>query len=204
MADDDVDLAIKHYRRSIELYAEDEQQAIFIGDTWRQCLNLMVKHDKKEDALSFLDTMFPIFEMLGQAEYLHKAQLSAVILHLAKGDSVAAANARDSFREFAMSDEGEAASDLIDAFEEGNEEAIRGLVTTQTFTLLENQVGRLASKLPEICTECASDMTGARSNTRKVAPAVKADSDDDGAAGGGAGAGSAAAADPEDDMDDLM
>eukprot|EP00286_Rhodomonas_abbreviata_P005264 CAMPEP_0181330694 /NCGR_PEP_ID=MMETSP1101-20121128/24059_1 /TAXON_ID=46948 /ORGANISM="Rhodomonas abbreviata, Strain Caron Lab Isolate" /LENGTH=341 /DNA_ID=CAMNT_0023440013 /DNA_START=125 /DNA_END=1150 /DNA_ORIENTATION=- len=215
VAEEDVTVAVKRYRRGMKLYEEDDQH-IFIGDTWRHCLALLLKNDRKEEAVGLLTDMFDTFERLDQADYLHKAQLSVIILHLSRGDSVAAAAARDSFADFVMCEEGGAACDLIDAFEDGNDERVTELVAKQVFTLLDNQVARVASKLPAACIEAASDLTGARSNTKKPTAVVSLPKDDDSGGGGGGGGGAAAAAggeggvaaaaaaDDDDDMDDLM
>lgn len=104
------------------------------------------------------------------------------MVQLSKGDSVAAGRARDTYEEseFSFSKEGDAANSLIEAFDQGDVEKVKELTKTQNFTLLENQVARVAAKLADVCKETAGDMTGARTK------------------GGGGGGG-----DDEDEDDDL-
>eukprot|EP00285_Hemiselmis_virescens_P015478 CAMPEP_0173393024 /NCGR_PEP_ID=MMETSP1356-20130122/21867_1 /TAXON_ID=77927 ORGANISM="Hemiselmis virescens, Strain PCC157" /NCGR_SAMPLE_ID=MMETSP1356 /ASSEMBLY_ACC=CAM_ASM_000847 /LENGTH=295 /DNA_ID=CAMNT_0014350973 /DNA_START=268 /DNA_END=1152 /DNA_ORIENTATION=+ len=156
------DGSIKLFLQAIDLY-EGADKHIFIADTWRNCLSLMLKNGKTDSGIQLLEKMQRIFTKLEQIEYLRKAQLSVIVLKLSKGDSVAACEARDSYEdsEFTFSKEGDAACALIEAFEEGDIDKVGELIKTQIFTLLENQVGRAAARLPAVCKEVAGDMTGA-------------------------------------------
>mmetsp|Transcript_3645 Transcript_3645/g.9016 ORF Transcript_3645/g.9016 Transcript_3645/m.9016 type:complete len:321 (-) Transcript_3645:200-1162(-) len=194
IAEDDVDSAIKLYLESMSIY-EDEEKHIFIGDSWRACLGLMMRHRKVDDAIQLLTRMIHNFELLEQTDYMYKAQLSVVVLLLSKGDSVAASSARDGFGDFMMTREGQAASDLIQAFEDGDSAAVESMTKTQTFTLLENQIARAANNLKNVCEECSSDMTGARANSSKQSSATQKPTE---------AAASKQTADPDDEMDDLL
>mmetsp|Transcript_31275 Transcript_31275/g.100325 ORF Transcript_31275/g.100325 Transcript_31275/m.100325 type:complete len:241 (-) Transcript_31275:569-1291(-) len=193
IAEDDVDNAIKLYLESMSIY-EDEEKHIFIGDSWRACLGLMMRHRKVDDAIQLLKRMIHNFEILDQTDYMYKAQLSVVVLLLSKGDMVAASSARDSFGDFMMTREGQAASDLIQAFEDGDSAAVESMTKTQTFTLLENQIARAASNLKNVCEQCASDMTGARVSASKQASTARKTEGTD----------QKQATDPDDEMDDLL
>mmetsp|Transcript_32884 Transcript_32884/g.82966 ORF Transcript_32884/g.82966 Transcript_32884/m.82966 type:complete len:310 (-) Transcript_32884:158-1087(-) len=178
--DTDPDGSIKLFIEAIELY-EGADKHIFIADTWRSCLSLMLKNQKMDSAIQLLEKMQRIFVKLEQTEYLRKAQLSVIILKLSKGDPVAASAAREDYEEseFSFTKEGDAASHLIEAFEEGDVDRVSELVKTQIFTLLENQVARAAAKLPAVCKDVAGDMTGASQAAPASAAAAAAGGDDD-------------------------
>jgi len=216
VSDEDVDQAIIYYLDAIEQYVSEEKH-IFVGDTWRTCLNLMVRNRKLDEAVKLLEKMFSVFEKLEQADYLHKAQLSVVVIKLSKGDVGGAAKSCDSYGDFAMEEEGCAARELLDAFEAGDVDAIKTLTAKQIFTLLENQVARLAARLKDVCTEQEEDLTGARESSagrggRSAAGAKVfqlSELDDSlpsakgGGGGGGGGAKAAAKAADPDELDEL-
>jgi len=158
-ADEEPDNAITAYLDAITIL-EDEEKHIFISDAWRACLSLMLRNNKVDEAITFLLRMCPTFVSLKQPEYLRKAQLSVIVLQLSQADTVAASCSLEGFGEFQIHQEGEAAADLIEAFENGDEDGVKKLTSTQSFTLLENQVGRVAHRLKDVCREAASDLTG--------------------------------------------
>jgi hypothetical protein len=160
LAEEDPDRAVAAYLDAITIF-EDEEKHIFISDAWRACLSLMLRNSKTDEAIALLLRMCSTFALLKQPEYLRKAQLSVVVLQLSQADTVAASAALEAFGEFQMHQEGEAAYDLIQAFEAGDEDSVQRLTSTQTFTLLENQVARLAVRLKDACREAAADLTGA-------------------------------------------
>lgn len=192
----DADAAIQNYLDVITLYEENEKH-IYIADTWRAVLGLLLRQERHADAVQLLLRMFPTFRLLGQEDYLYKAQLSMIVVQLATGDTAAANSSIDKFEGLVDCPEGRAAMELVEKFEEGDFERVAELTKEQTFTLLENQVARTARSLSEKCKEIAGDMTGAFESAPR--PVM-----DDYVPHKPSTAAQQATADDDDDMDDLL
>ena len=82
MTDKDSEAAIKLFIEAIDIY-EGEDKHIYIADTWRSCLAIMLRNGKTDSGIALLERMQRNFLKLEQMEYLRKAQLCVVILKVA-------------------------------------------------------------------------------------------------------------------------
>ena len=73
-AEEQPDFAIQYYLDVIAIFEESDKH-VYISDTWRSALGLMLRRGRLEDAAKLLQRMFPTFARLEQADYLYKAQL---------------------------------------------------------------------------------------------------------------------------------
>jgi tetratricopeptide (TPR) repeat protein len=134
---------------AIDLYEMDEKDR-YAGDAMRRATSLMLRHNKLEEALEMLQREVNLEERQGHINDLHKACVSIIIIHLARNDYVAADKAYNSFllvQGFAGSPLARAAMGLLDAFEHSSPEALQACLAKQNFSLLDNQVVKLAKSL---------------------------------------------------------
>jgi tetratricopeptide (TPR) repeat protein len=73
-AEEQPDFAIQYYLDVIAIFEESDKH-VYISDTWRSALGLMLRRGRLEDAAKLLQRMCPTFARLEQADYLYKAQL---------------------------------------------------------------------------------------------------------------------------------
>lgn len=140
------------YRRAVE-WLEDAGKDALAGDVFRQAIAQLLRAEKWADAVSMLLRFAASCDGAGARNSQCKAYLGAVVVWLYAGKANDAwityqdALAVDTFT---SSDEAFAADALFDAYRSGEAAAIQGTIKhSPVFTNLDNQVARLARKLPQ-------------------------------------------------------
>mmetsp|Transcript_7053 Transcript_7053/g.14163 ORF Transcript_7053/g.14163 Transcript_7053/m.14163 type:complete len:489 (-) Transcript_7053:69-1535(-) len=129
---------------------EIANKLVFSKDTYRNTFNLVVRMRRWSDALQVLNKMIPVYKELNQTAGGFKLRLSAVIIQLQRNDLTAAkASFREGFDDTAYlsSDECAAAEDLLRAWEDMDEDAVRKVIARPVFQFLEREVALVARDL---------------------------------------------------------
>lgn len=133
-------------------WLEDAGKDAMAADTYRQAISHLLRRQRWADAVTTLLR----FALSCQASRAHlsqcKAYLGAVVVWLYAGDAAQAWAAYQdalSVEDFASSDEAFAADELLAAYRSADSEAIAAaLKRHHSFIHLDNQVAKLAKKLP--------------------------------------------------------
>jgi len=121
---------------------ETEERDHFASTTFKYAINLAVKQANYERAIELIKRYAVIVIKLKQQNDLNKLYLSAIIIHLKRGDFVAASRSYQDYmgEGFAGSYEAKAAAELLDAYEKNDPAALQTALGKQTFTFLDHQV----------------------------------------------------------------
>lgn len=138
------------YTRACSLM-EAQDKPHFAVEPFRKTLSFLVKHERLSDARAVLGRLVTIFQQIDQPQNVYKLYLSELILLLANGGDVAAAD-QAYMRQlqddaYLKSDECALADDLVRAYKLGNEELLQTTIRKQGMSFLDNQIARLARKL---------------------------------------------------------
>lgn len=140
------------YRKAVE-WLEDAGKDAMAGDIFRQAVAQLVRAGKWADAVGMLLRFAVACDGMGARNSECKAYLGAVVVWLHAGK---ANNAWATYQDalgvdnFMSSDEAFAADALFDAYRSGDPAAIQAAVKrSAVFSNLDNQVARLARKLPQ-------------------------------------------------------
>ncbi|KAI3428586.1 hypothetical protein D9Q98_007408 [Chlorella vulgaris] len=140
------------YLRAVE-WLEDAGKDALAGDIFRQAVAQLVRAGKWADAASMLLRFAVSCDGMGARNSQCKAYLGAVVVWLFAGKAKDAwATYQDALGvdAFMSSDEAFAADALFDAYRSGDSAAIQATVKrSAVFSNLDNQVARLARKLPQ-------------------------------------------------------
>lgn len=177
--------------RVLDVYS-DGSRPIYAVDKGKACLPLLLRHRQYKSAMETMSSLSSWFSALKQPHNVAKMALSRIILLLAEGEVVgarrefsAALAAADGF---AVSNEAEAAEELVLALEKQDAGRLAAAQGLRVLTYLENQVCRVAKE--GLFVETDSGMASA-ATTARVAPASTSQ-----AAGAAAVATAAASSDP--------
>jgi len=131
---------------------EDENRGMFANDTFKQSINMLVKHKRFADAIALLQRQCKVYKahIATFENDLHKNYLSIIVLrfHLTEYDA-----AEKDYKEFCAdakfvdSNDCTAADSLIDAWRQGSKEHLAKAIKLQTFEFLANSIAVLARKL---------------------------------------------------------
>jgi len=147
--DTNVERALQLCLDACSLFETDDRE-LYASQTFKTTMALSLKLKKYDQGLDLLNRQLAIQTKLNQPHDLNKTYLSIVILHLHRDDFVAADKAFKEFLAaggFGSSPEGRAASEVLDAFENRNNEDLKKAVSQQTFHFLEQQIIKLAKDL---------------------------------------------------------
>jgi len=170
------DAALKLYLQTVDHYESEENGIRKAADTIRKAINLALLHNNLDESLNLLKKQCELLEQSKQKNDLFKAYLSVLIVHLARNDSVAAGKAYDSYLStegFTQSKECLVGGQLLDAIDNGSEEAIKGCLNQQVWSFLPNQVNKLARTI------ATSDIAPRRSGGSGEKEKNTGNSDDD-------------------------
>jgi len=149
------------YKHACELYEIDDKEYYGL-DCFRNTVNIAIKCQKYEDALETLQKLVVIHTKNNRSNDVFKAYLSLVVVHLQRNDYVGADTAYQKalqYSGFPPSDESRRASELLDAWEHHDPEALAKCTKAQTFEFLDVSVARLARSLKLSTATVATDLT---------------------------------------------
>lgn len=145
----DLDKCIQLLVDACELFELDDKDH-FSGDTFKQTISMLIKHKKYSESIELMMLQNKVFVKLNQNHDLHKASLGIIVMHLSLDDVVGAKQKYTQFLEyptFSHSQEGVTSSELIQAFEIQDGEAIKKISARQLFNFLDNSVAKIAKAL---------------------------------------------------------
>lgn len=153
-------LAIELIKDGINFYENSEKLAIYGLKAVKSAITIALRARIAEEAIDLYEKMILICVGSNASNYyndIHKAALSLVILHLARGDVVYAERvyerecSRDSDgnerTSFIHSDFGKCATKLLDAWDSADQDAVDAVVKSQDVTFLDSELVRIAKKL---------------------------------------------------------
>ncbi|KAI1315278.1 hypothetical protein EDD11_001010 [Mortierella claussenii] len=144
-----VDSAIDLYIGACTIY-EAEDRARYATDTFKRTISVLVKHRRFEKAIEMLQRLGNVQKVTPNKLAYYKTLLSIIIIQLAVGDEVDAANrfqAYCSIEGFAQSEESQVAHAMLDAFDQGDQEYYNQTAARQHVGFLDNEVARLARNI---------------------------------------------------------
>lgn len=144
-----IEKAMDYLKQACELY-ELEDKEHYSGETFKIAISLFLRNKKFADTIELLKNQARVFGKLNQTHDINKCYLSIIVVYLFCDDAVAASKEYTQFIEvntFPMSQEGIAASELLDAYESCNAEALKAVTNKQIFNFLDNQVTKIARVL---------------------------------------------------------
>lgn len=137
------------YDDAIDVFEQDEK-AYQLGDVYKACIGFLVRSEMFEEALVSMDGHIKLLVSQGYHPFAHKEVLSKCVLCLWMGDNVRADDAinnSESVKDWFMSNEANAAFELVAAFKEYDAEAAAKVLKEQVFIFLQVEVARIAKKL---------------------------------------------------------
>eukprot|EP00884_Botryococcus_braunii_P003843 jgi/Botrbrau1/1345/Bobra.0063s0056.1 len=139
------------YKEALEVVEADGRESL-AHDTYRQAIGCFIRHGQYPDAANLLLRFAVTCDASGANTSVCRAYLGTVVVLLyAKDVAGAWAAHRDALEvgAYGSSQQARAAEDLFDAYRSGDAEAIRAVAMGPIFGDLDNQVLRLARKLPQ-------------------------------------------------------
>lgn len=149
--DEKPEVAVKMYLDACAMLEEDGREQMAF-DTYRAAVNLYIKLHRYKDAAAVLVRWGQAADKCHATQSQCKAYLSAIIVHLYDEDLRAARECYNDCSQmdtFYKSDQGETAEKLLSAYNEGNGEEIRHVITSSFIVPhLDHMIVRLAKQLP--------------------------------------------------------
>lgn len=141
--------ALEFYKRCINKLVNSDR-AVFSIDAFPAAVGFCAKQRNLAQALRFLEETLKVYAKLNQTRRKHQCYLTAVILHIARNDVVAARNAFSAHfddAEYLRSRECEAAETLLTACENRDMEQIEKVVKGHVVNALHPPIAQLARTL---------------------------------------------------------
>ena len=208
--------AVQLIKDGINLYDDNEKLAVYGSKAVKVGIVIALRARIVVQAIELYEQsiLINVAAEANRANEVHKAALSLIILHLARGDAVSAGRVyeRECGRDaggnerssFVHSDFGRCATRLLDAWDSGDQDEVDAVIKSQDVTFLDNELVRIARGLNiegEMKFACEKDKSSyvpitdapAASALRQkstavtaaaAAAAVKTSTDGEGAAGG--------------------
>eukprot|EP00298_Acanthocystis_sp_HF-20_P028302 c6984_g1_i2.p1 GENE.c6984_g1_i2~~c6984_g1_i2.p1 ORF type:complete len:297 (+),score=101.42 c6984_g1_i2:34-924(+) len=145
----DVTRAITFMTEAAEII-EDQERYHMARDAFISALTFVARNRDYDSAIKILERQARIFAKLDQPKNKWKAQLSIIVLLLAKDDFSAADDSYESFvkeHDFSSSDEWFTATDLLHAYEQANTEALDKVKESPHIISLENCIIKVLKEL---------------------------------------------------------
>ena len=146
----DSSLACELYLEACAIF-EEENKEPFAMDTYRAAAAAMIRTERYAEAVTVLLRHAGACDRTGASASLARCYLSAVVTYLAMGEPVSAEAGYYDFMEvpqFEKSEEARAAWELLDAYQQGDEAAVKKCAARGVFTGLEQVFIKLVKKLP--------------------------------------------------------
>ncbi|ORY05364.1 TPR-like protein [Basidiobolus meristosporus CBS 931.73] len=144
----DIEQSMELYIASCNLY-ESEDRGRFGVDTFRKTITILLKNRRFEKAVEMLQKSADINKSLGITANLDKIYLSIIIVLLGMGDDVEANKQYTNFMQggFGVGDEAHVAQDIIEAFQNFDQEKLQEATSSRIVNFLDNEVARIARNL---------------------------------------------------------
>ena len=146
----DSSLACELYLEACAIF-EEENKEPFAMDTYRAAAAAMIRTERYAEAVTVLLRHAGACDRTGASASLARCYLSAVVTYLAMGEPVSAEAGYSDFMEvpqFEKSEEARAAWELLDAYQQCDEAAVKKCAARGVFTGLEQVFIKLVKKLP--------------------------------------------------------
>ena len=144
------DTALDLCHRAIDIFREADRM-LYTADLYKLAIAIAVRARMLADAVEVLRQWRGVALAIDRRSDAYKAGLALVVVHLARDDAVAAGK---DFEEtcvidtaFVQAAEGQAATELLDAYDAADGERLEAAKKRQVFDFLEPEVTRLARKL---------------------------------------------------------
>jgi len=147
----DVDGAMQMFSSAVAVF-EEENRGHMSNDTFKQIIGWCCRQGRIEDAIQFLKRQREVFKKQGEKldPYVYKNSLAILVccIQLDRYDEAEEEykQALD-YSQFGMSDEGEAASELMEAVHMASNDMLQACVKKPAFSYLDNEVARIAQRL---------------------------------------------------------
>lgn len=152
LEDSNADAAADLLLEAVDLLEQDSKRGA--GDAFKRATALLIRNQRIERAIGVVGKEIEFLQSNSEGgkglHELHRSHLALVILHLHQNDYVAADKAYNqalSCEGFAPSNEGRAAAELLEAFENNAPDTLQACLSRQVFTFLDGPVLRLARGL---------------------------------------------------------
>ncbi|KAI9199788.1 uncharacterized protein BJ171DRAFT_517093 [Polychytrium aggregatum] len=145
----DPNQCIELYFESCAVY-ENEDRIRTGAETFRRAIATCIRLQRLDKALILSQKLAEGFAKLNNRPGFCKQSLATIIIALAMGDEVEATKRFNSACElggFSPSEENEAATDMLQAFDAGDDELLSKALQRMVITFLDNDVARLAKSL---------------------------------------------------------
>ena len=133
---------IEFYTEALALIESEDRPRAGI-DIFKRAISYAAKSLAWDEAIVFSKKLIELYTRLDQKHYLNKIILTVIILSLGKGDVVQASNLYSNysgFGNFGGSEEGKAATTILEALEEGDSELLKSATQSSAVKFLENEV----------------------------------------------------------------
>eukprot|EP01080_Neovahlkampfia_damariscottae_P006750 gene6750-10915_t len=162
--------AISLFKKSIDLYNMNNSHHL-ATDTYRAFNAYLIKAGLFNEVIENLEKQLKSFEALEQKHNIHKAIISMIIIHLKCNEWVKATEVQEKHLEgslgYGQSDEYYIAQDLLDSFENNDEDRLIKTIKSSKIKLLENQIAKVALSLKIIPGEMVIDSSVKKSKEKK-------------------------------------
>ncbi|KAJ3099443.1 hypothetical protein HK100_004886 [Physocladia obscura] len=145
----DVDLAINLYVEACEIYDSDDKPRSGV-DTIGRFISLLVRSKRWPTAIEYSERLVDIWKRVDNIPSFNKQALATVIIVLSSGDSVEARKrvlTYEQSRGFYDSEEGEICHQLVESYENYDEEQLANILKRQQIKYLDNQIALAAQSL---------------------------------------------------------
>ncbi|KAI8376885.1 soluble NSF attachment protein [Blakeslea trispora] len=138
----DVNASYDMYSKACTIY-EQEDRGRFAVDIFKRAVSLLIRNKRYDKAIEMLKRQSIVLQKFTSRSHLYKANLSILILIFAIGDDVEAGKQFS----YMCGEEAQIAQDLLQAYEERDQELLETTVRLQHLTFLDNEVVKLARLL---------------------------------------------------------
>jgi len=147
-----MDKSGEYYADACELYVTEGKEQMG-QETFRLAISIHLKLKKYFEALAILKKQTQAYQKVDNKSMLWKCFLSSIIIVLAMGDPVEANKQYQSFgavEGFVATEEARLAAELLDAYEQGDQDKLTAVASKQHISFLEAEVARLAKSLKAV------------------------------------------------------
>lgn len=145
---DDTQAALSLYEAACSIY-ETEERGRFGVETFQKVSTLQLKNKMYDEAIGSFGRQAKLFETLNNANGASRANLGIIIILLFKGQipQAEAMFEKLSSTSFSTSEDWETASQILQAYETGDQAMLQSIVNDSKVQFLDNEIIRLARGL---------------------------------------------------------
>lgn len=130
--------------------SEDNERGALSVDLFKRAINVYLRLGQLQEAIGVCKRLAVILQQIRNQHLFYKNQLTIIVILLKFGDEVEASKQFEQgtrMEGFASSDEGVIAANLLDAFEQHNQESVEEIVKRPNIAYLDNEAVKLAKQL---------------------------------------------------------